>query len=108
MQVMATVHERDRVLIMRTQRHQSDWVLVAVEDVGIGIEPEYAHRLPAFHTTKADGLGMGLSMPRAHQVADPNGSIAEGADQTRKRSREAVRDGRWNEGPISNYRRLDE
>ena len=29
--------------------------------------------------------------PRAYQVAAPNGSIAEGADQTRKRNREAVR-----------------
>ena len=46
--------------------------------------------------------------PRAYQVAAPNGSIAEGADQTRKRNREAVRDGRWNAVPISNYRRLDE
>ena len=46
--------------------------------------------------------------PRAYQVAAPNGSIAERADQTRKRNREAVRDGRWNAVPISNYRRLDE
>jgi hypothetical protein len=37
-----------------------------------------------------------------------NGSIAEGADQTRKRNRKAVRDDRWNAVPISNYRRLDE
>jgi hypothetical protein len=34
------------------------------------------------------------------------GSIAEGADQTRKRNRKAVRDDRWNAVPISNYRRL--
>ena len=46
--------------------------------------------------------------PCAYQVAAPNGSIAEGADQTRKRNRKAVRDDRWNEVPISNYRRLDE
>ena len=45
---------------------------------------------------------------RAYQVAAPKGSIAEGADQTRKRNREAVRNGRWNAVPISNYRRLDE
>src|SRR5262245_61124168 len=41
-------------------------------------------------------------------VAAPNGSIAEAADQTRKRNREAVPDGRWNAVPISNYRRLNE
>ena len=46
--------------------------------------------------------------PCAYQVAAPNGSIAEGADQTRKRNRKAVRDDRWNEVPISNYRRLGE
>ena len=41
-------------------------------------------------------------------MAAPNGSIAEGADQIRKRNRKAVRDDRWNAVPISNYRRLDE
>jgi PAS domain S-box-containing protein len=66
MQAMATVRDRDRVLILRTQRHQSDQVLVAVEDVGIGIKPENADRLfTAFHTTKPDGLGMGLSICRS-------------------------------------------
>jgi signal transduction histidine kinase len=65
MQAMATVRDRDRVLILRTQRRQSDQVLVAVEDVGIGIKPENADRLfTAFHTTKPDGLGMGLSICR--------------------------------------------
>ena len=45
---------------------------------------------------------------RQPRVAASNGSIAEGADQTRRRNREAVRDDRWNAVPISNYRRLDE
>jgi PAS domain S-box-containing protein len=66
MQAMTTVRDRDRVLIMRTQPHQSDRVLVAVEDVGIGIKPENADRLfSAFYTTKPDGLGMGLSICRS-------------------------------------------
>jgi PAS domain S-box-containing protein len=66
MQAMTTVRDRDRVLIMRTQAHQSDRVLVAVEDVGIGIKPEDADRLfSAFYTTKPDGLGMGLSICRS-------------------------------------------
>ena len=66
MQAMATVRDRERVLIMRTQHHQSDQVLVAVEDVGIGIKPENANRLfGAFYTTKPDGLGMGLSICRS-------------------------------------------
>ena len=66
MQAMANVRERDRVLVMRTQRQQSDRVLVAVEDVGVGIKPENADRLfSAFYTTKHDGLGMGLSICRS-------------------------------------------
>jgi signal transduction histidine kinase len=66
MQAMATVNDRDRVLIMRTQRHQSDRLLVAVADVGAGIKPENADRLfSTFYTTKPDGLGMGLSICRS-------------------------------------------
>jgi C4-dicarboxylate-specific signal transduction histidine kinase len=66
MQAMATVTGRERVLIVRTQRYQSDQVMVAVEDVGVGINPENANRLfSAFYTTKPDGLGMGLSICRS-------------------------------------------
>jgi signal transduction histidine kinase len=54
------------VLIVRTQLHQPNRVLVAVEDAGVGIEPENADRLfSAFHTTKPDGLGIGLSICRS-------------------------------------------
>jgi PAS domain S-box-containing protein len=66
MQAMATVHDRERVLIMRTHQCPRDRVLVALEDVGIGIKPENADRLfTAFHTSKPDGLGMGLSICRS-------------------------------------------
>ncbi|MGZ3360474.1 MAG: PAS domain-containing protein [Xanthobacteraceae bacterium] len=65
-QAMATVTDRERVLFLRTQRHEPDHVLVAVEDVGVGIEPGEADRLfNAFYTTKPDGLGMGLSICRS-------------------------------------------
>jgi PAS domain S-box-containing protein len=66
MQAMAPVRDRERVLIVRTELYQSDRVLVAIEDVGIGIDPEAAGRLfAAFYTTKSNGLGMGLSICRA-------------------------------------------
>jgi signal transduction histidine kinase len=66
MQAMATIRDRERALIVRTQRYQSDRVLVAIEDAGIGIDPENADRLfTAFYTTKPNGLGMGLSICRA-------------------------------------------
>jgi C4-dicarboxylate-specific signal transduction histidine kinase len=41
---MATLRERERVLVVRTQR-QADGVLVAIEDAGVGIKPENADRL---------------------------------------------------------------
>jgi signal transduction histidine kinase len=63
---MAKVRERERVLVVRTQRHQAEGVLVAIEDAGVGIKPENADRLfSAFYTTKPDGLGMGLSIVRS-------------------------------------------
>jgi PAS domain S-box-containing protein len=65
-QAMAPVTDRARVLVIRTQRHGTDEVLVAVEDAGIGIEPENLARLfGAFYTTKPDGMGMGLSISRS-------------------------------------------
>ena len=66
MEAMAMVRDRERVLTVRTQGPQSDRVLVAVEDAGVGIEPENINRaFSAFHTTKPDGLGMGLSICRS-------------------------------------------
>src|SRR5260370_35645373 len=63
---MARVNDRERALTVRTQRHQSDSVLVSVEDAGVGIEPGKLGRVfRAFHTTKPDGLGMGLSICRS-------------------------------------------
>jgi C4-dicarboxylate-specific signal transduction histidine kinase len=45
-QAMATVTDRGRVLIVRTRPPQSDRVIVAVEDIGVGIKPENCR--PAF------------------------------------------------------------
>jgi C4-dicarboxylate-specific signal transduction histidine kinase len=65
-QAMATVTDRTRVLTIRTEQRGSDQVLVAVQDVGIGTEPEGLERLfSAFYTTKPDGMGMGLSICRS-------------------------------------------
>ncbi|MFL9906281.1 ATP-binding protein [Paraburkholderia sp. RL17-337-BIB-A] len=65
-QAMATVTDRTRVLTIRTEQRGSDQVLVAVQDVGIGTEPERLDRLfSAFYTTKPDGMGMGLSICRS-------------------------------------------
>jgi PAS domain S-box-containing protein len=66
MEAMTSVQDRDRVLIVRTQRDRSDRILVAVADAGVGIEPENRNRVfDAFHTTKPGGLGMGLAICRS-------------------------------------------
>ena len=53
-------------MIIRTQLYESNQVLVAVQDAGIGMEPESLDRLfRAFYTTKPDGMGMGLSICRS-------------------------------------------
>jgi len=66
MEAMTSVHDRERELIVGTHRDQSDRILVAVADAGVGIEPENLNRVfGAFHTTKPGGLGMGLAICRS-------------------------------------------
>ena len=66
MEAMAPVTDRPRELVVRSQLDDSGQVLVAVEDSGIGIDPENAKQLfNAFFTTKPSGMGMGLSICRS-------------------------------------------
>ena len=64
---MASVADRPREILIRSQLHEADQVLVAVLDSGIGIDSEIAEQLfTSFFTTKPSGMGMGLSIIRAH------------------------------------------
>lgn len=59
---------RLRVIVRASLEHRSEgpWVLVSIEDLGVGIDPVDTARLfDAFYTTKAGGLGMGLSISRS-------------------------------------------
>jgi two-component system, LuxR family, sensor kinase FixL len=57
--------EAQRRVTVRTRR-VDDWVEVAVSDTGRGIPAERLPKLfDAFFTTKADGLGLGLSIARS-------------------------------------------
>jgi PAS domain S-box-containing protein len=65
-QAMSGVTGHRRELRIRSREHGSDQILVAVEDSGVGIDPEKADQVfNAFFTTKPDGIGMGLSICRS-------------------------------------------
>jgi PAS domain S-box-containing protein len=60
------VRDRPRDLIIRSQQYAPDSVLVAVQDAGVGFDPDQVSRLfDAFFTTKPGGMGMGLSISRS-------------------------------------------
>jgi C4-dicarboxylate-specific signal transduction histidine kinase len=66
MEAMSTVNDRARVLRIRTEEHSSGSIVVLVQDSGVGIDPEHPSRMfEAFYTTKAEGIGMGLTISRS-------------------------------------------
>ncbi|MEI5996551.1 histidine kinase [Paraburkholderia bengalensis] len=76
LQAMSSIHDRPRELRLHTRVEEGRRAVVAVEDSGIGIAPEVASRLfVAFFTTKAEGMGMGLSICRSI-VEGHGGSIS--------------------------------
>ena len=57
--------EHGNRVIIRSRRVE-DWIEVAVEDAGTGVSNEDEPMVfSAFHTTKKDGMGMGLSICRS-------------------------------------------
>jgi PAS domain S-box-containing protein len=66
MQAMAETDDDARELLIESRRESDGQVIVAVQDSGPGIDPANVDRLfSAFFTTKADGMGMGLSICRS-------------------------------------------
>jgi signal transduction histidine kinase len=64
-EAMSTVGERPRELLVRT-RNIADQVQVTVEDSGPGLDPNGMEKIfDPFYTTKASGMGMGLSICRS-------------------------------------------
>jgi C4-dicarboxylate-specific signal transduction histidine kinase len=65
-EAMALVDDRPRELVIRSEGHDGDRVLVAVQDAGVGLDPLQMDRLfNAFFSTKPGGMGMGLSISRS-------------------------------------------
>ena len=65
-EAMASVADRPREFIIRSRQHESDKVLVAVQDSGIGIDRQNLEKIfDTFYTTKSQGMGMGLAISRS-------------------------------------------
>jgi C4-dicarboxylate-specific signal transduction histidine kinase len=77
---METISDRPRILHIGSDRHETETLRVAVKDSGIGLDSQQVEKLfEAFHTTKPEGLGMGLAISRSiierhggHLWADAN------------------------------------
>ena len=65
-EAMQAVADRDRTLRVTSEVHEVEGVLVRVEDSGPGIGTADLERVfKPFYTTKAKGMGMGLSISRS-------------------------------------------
>jgi PAS domain S-box-containing protein len=63
---METISDRPRIVNVRSDRNETETIRVAVKDSGIGLALQQVEKLfEAFHTTKPEGLGMGLAISRS-------------------------------------------
>jgi PAS domain S-box-containing protein len=63
---MMSVRDRQRQLVIGTEREPGDRVRLTVRDVGVGLDAQSMHKLfDAFYTTKTGGMGIGLSVSRS-------------------------------------------
>jgi signal transduction histidine kinase len=79
---MASLDDRERQLQLRSEQDDPSTVMLTVEDAGKGIDTDIKDRIfEAFFTTKADGMGMGLSICRSI-IASHGGRLLVSAGQT--------------------------
>jgi len=66
--------DESRKLSIGTEHGEADGVLVAVRDLGPGIDPDHVERVfEPFYTTKSHGMGMGLSICRS--IVEAHGGL---------------------------------
>jgi len=66
LEAMSGVRERPREMTISTRMAEEGRVEISVKDTGVGLDSKAFERVfEAFHTTKADGMGMGLSISRS-------------------------------------------
>lgn len=63
---MKDVAQRQRQLVIKTERDEGDGVRLSVQDSGAGFDPEAVEKLfQPFYTTKSNGMGIGLSVSQS-------------------------------------------
>jgi PAS domain S-box-containing protein len=63
---MTEIDDRPREMLIKTERDGREALSLTVQDAGIGLGGESdEHLFDAFYTTKADGMGIGLSVSRS-------------------------------------------
>jgi C4-dicarboxylate-specific signal transduction histidine kinase len=65
-EAMAEVNDRHRTLLIQTRLHSDNTVRLSVKDVGVGVDEQAIERVfDTFYTSKANGMGVGLSVSRS-------------------------------------------
>ena len=75
---MAQTPANARSLIVRSSRLENNFIRISVADTGTGIRPGSEEKIfEPYHTTKSQGLGLGLSLSRSIVVAHGGRLAAE-------------------------------
>lgn len=65
-EAMSAVNEGSRRMWVSSERVESSDIVIAVRDLGPGLDPKSLdHLFDAFYTTKSQGMGMGLAISRS-------------------------------------------
>jgi signal transduction histidine kinase len=66
MESIKTATDGAAQLSVETEEYEENYILVAVKDSGVGLDPGSLDKIfEAFYTTKEEGMGMGLSISRS-------------------------------------------